>query len=81
MARPSRQRERADSQASTQETENEEETEGETCPECDASLVASADGGELVCEDCGLVVEEGTIDRGPEWRAFDHNERQEKSRV
>jgi transcription initiation factor TFIIB len=34
-----------------------------------------------VCEDCGLVVEEDEIDHGPEWRAFDSRERDEKSRV
>jgi transcription initiation factor TFIIB len=44
-------------------------------------LVADAGGSELVCEDCGLVVEENNVDRGPEWRAFNHQERQSKSRV
>jgi transcription initiation factor TFIIB len=34
-----------------------------------------------VCEDCGLVVEEDEIDHGPEWRAFDSAEKDEKSRV
>jgi transcription initiation factor TFIIB len=53
-----------------------------TCPECEtASLVTSSDRGELVCDACGLVVDEGTIDTGPEWRAFTHDERQQKSRV
>jgi transcription initiation factor TFIIB len=53
-----------------------------TCPECGSDdLVTSSDRGELVCDGCGLVVDEGTIDPGPEWRAFDHQERQEKSRV
>jgi len=37
--------------------------------------------GETVCEDCGLVVETDEIDRGPEWRAFDASEKDEKSRV
>ena len=76
MPGPTRQRERT--------TEEETETEEETgCPECESdSLVRSADGGgELVCEDCGLVIEEENIDRGPEWRAFNHSERQSKSRV
>jgi transcription initiation factor TFIIB len=36
---------------------------------------------ELVCDDCGLVLEERQIDRGPEWRAFNHTERDSKSRV
>jgi transcription initiation factor TFIIB len=50
-----------------------------TCPECDGRLKNS--GSETVCAECGLVVEEDEIDRGPEWRAFDANERDEKSRV
>ncbi|MFQ3284440.1 MAG: transcription initiation factor TFIIB [Natronomonas sp.] len=76
MPGPTRQRERT----SEEETETEDET---GCPECESdSLVRSADGGgELVCEDCGLVIEEENIDRGPEWRAFNHSERQSKSRV
>ncbi len=37
--------------------------------------------GETVCTECGLVVEEDGIDRGPEWRAFDAAEKDEKSRV
>lgn len=52
------------------------------CPECEsASLITSADQGELVCEDCGLIITDTNIDRGPEWRAFNHSERQSKSRV
>ncbi len=34
-----------------------------------------------MCDDCGLVVEEDEIDRGPEWRAFDAREKDQKSRV
>ncbi|NEU58265.1 transcription initiation factor IIB family protein [Halorussus sp. MSC15.2] len=77
MTGPIRQRER------DQETEREQESEeSQTCPECEAgTLVADAGGSELVCEDCGLVVEERNVDRGPEWRAFNHQERQSKSRV
>ena len=59
-----------------------DETEREqTCPECDGRLVSDAEHAETVCEACGLVVEEDGIDRGPEWRAFDAGERDEKSRV
>ncbi|MFC6906576.1 transcription initiation factor IIB [Halalkalicoccus tibetensis] len=60
-----------------------EESEGErVCDECGSdNLVKSDDQGELVCEDCGLIVEGTNIDRGPEWRAFNHSERQSKSRV
>lgn len=51
------------------------------CPECDGSLVVDHDRGERVCSSCGLVAEADQIDRGPEWRAFDAEEREEKSRV
>jgi transcription initiation factor TFIIB len=78
MVRPTRQREREDQ--TEQETSSEEGAR--TCPECDAAaLVRSGDGSELSCDDCGLIVEEEAIDRGPEWRAFNHQERQSKSRV
>ncbi|MFB6142454.1 MAG: transcription initiation factor IIB family protein, partial [Halorientalis sp.] len=80
MVRPSRQREHEREEAS--ETEADEEEEVRNCPECQSdNLVSSADGGEIVCDDCGLVIEEENIDRGPEWRAFNHSERQNKSRV
>jgi transcription initiation factor TFIIB len=67
-----------------EETEGEDvetqASESETCPECDSErLVASGD--ELLCDDCGLVVEADMIDRGPEWRAFNQGERESKSRV
>src|SRR6056297_193246 len=76
MTRSTRQRERE-----TEDSEDEQEGVRE-CPECESSnLVKSSDRGELVCEDCGLVVEEEKIDPGPEWRAFNHAERQQKSRV
>ncbi|MFC6716226.1 transcription initiation factor IIB family protein [Natrialbaceae archaeon GCM10025810] len=63
--------------------ERAREPEGErVCTECESgSLVRSDDRGELVCTRCGLVVEEPNVDRGPEWRAFNHAERQSKSRV
>ncbi|MDS0223156.1 transcription initiation factor IIB [Haloarcula sp. S1AR25-5A] len=65
------------------ETEQTEEEESETlvCPECSGSLLSDSERGETVCEDCGLVVEEDEIDPGPEWRAFDSKEKDEKSRV
>lgn len=50
------------------------------CPECDSRLVFHS-SGELVCEDCGLVVAANLIDYGPEWRAFDATQRREQSRV
>jgi len=79
MSRPGRQREREREESGKQS----EQDEGvNVCPECSSdNVVASADRGEIVCEDCGLVIEDTNIDRGPEWRAFNHSERQSKSRV
>ena len=80
MTRSTRQREREQETEQTEGTSDEEEVR--TCPECASdNLVKSSDRGELICDDCGLVVEEGNIDPGPEWRAFNHQERQQKSRV
>lgn len=39
------------------------------CPECSGSLHTNT--GEVVCRDCGLVIEADTIDPGKEWREFD----------
>ena len=67
----------------TREAEAEERTAPEqtTCPECGGRLHADEEHGETVCADCGLVVSEDSIDRGPEWRAFEPGEKDKKSRV
>jgi len=67
----------------TLEAEAEERTASErtTCPECGGRLHADQEHGETVCADCGLVVSEDSIDRGPEWRAFNPGEKDQKSRV
>jgi transcription initiation factor TFIIB len=67
------------------EEEDVDESAGEAeevvCPECGGKLASDAEHGETVCKECGLVVEEDEIDPGPEWRAFDAKEKDEKSRV
>jgi transcription initiation factor TFIIB len=70
-----------DETAETEATREREEESTTTCPECDGRLLSDAEHGETVCQDCGLVVEEDSIDHGPEWRAFDASERDSKSRV
>ena len=52
------------------------------CPECgSANLVHDYDTGETVCGDCGLVLYEQMMDKGPEWRAFTQEEKASRSRV
>jgi transcription initiation factor TFIIB len=46
------------------------------CPECDGRV--RREETESVCGQCGLVVTEDRIDRGPEWRSFDDDDRDPK---
>lgn len=73
--------ESTDGSESEQAYEEQESESTSACPECGGRLLSDSEHGETVCEECGLVVEEDSIDRGPEWRAFDASEHEEKSRV
>jgi transcription initiation factor TFIIB len=54
----------------------------ENCPECASkNLVHDYDTGETICGDCGLVLYEQMLDKGPEWRAFTQQEKASRSRV
>jgi transcription initiation factor TFIIB len=61
-------------------TENGEETEHD-CPDCGATAIPDEAHGELVCEGCGLVLDDQRIDHGPEWRATTSQEHTEQSRT
>ena len=53
-----------------------------TCPECESTnLVIDIEMGELICGNCGLVIEENILHRGAEWRAFTQQEIKSRSRV
>ncbi|MDZ7702694.1 MAG: transcription initiation factor IIB [Halobacteriales archaeon] len=76
------------SDSTIRERPSDERGEGEradeeehVCPECGGNLVHDSEHGETVCSDCGLVVDEDSIDPGPEWRAFNAGEKDRKSRV
>jgi transcription initiation factor TFIIB len=45
------------------------------CPVCGGLLITDYERGEVVCMQCGLVVAEAVVDAGPEWRAFEKEER------
>lgn len=52
------------------------------CPECNSTRVMrDEEYAEIVCMDCGYVIEAKLTDRGPEWRAFDHEQRAKRTRV
>ena len=50
------------------------------CPECKGKhIIRDPYRGELVCADCGLVIDEDIIDYGPDWRSFDKEEYNKKA--
>lgn len=55
--------------------------EMDVCPECGSKLSTDYERAEVSCVGCGLVVDENMIDKGPEWRAFDSEQRAKRTRV
>jgi transcription initiation factor TFIIB len=52
------------------------------CPECSSThLSKDHSRAELICRNCGLVIDEDLIDYGPEWRAFDSDQHEKRARV
>src|SRR5213596_2967514 len=60
----------------------EEAEEVTRCPECNSGhLSFDYERGELICEECGLVLTDQMIDQGPEWRAFDVEQGEKRART
>ena len=52
------------------------------CPNCGGiKIVSDSETGENICGDCGLVVTEKIIDRGPEYRVFNLLEQNDRLRT
>ena len=52
------------------------------CSECGSiNLILNKDKGEVICKDCGYVVEDRMIDFGQEWREFDHDQADKRRRT
>ncbi|MBI5635673.1 transcription initiation factor IIB [Candidatus Micrarchaeota archaeon] len=52
------------------------------CPDCgNTSFGKNAERGEIVCRKCGSVVAENEYQTGPEWRAFDADQRNSRARA
>jgi len=52
------------------------------CPECTGiNLFWNREKGEVICKDCGLVIEDKMVDFGQEWREFDTEGSQKQRRT
>ncbi len=52
------------------------------CPECGSTnLIRDYEHGELICGECGAVIEDSFIDQGPDWRAFDSEQNDSRART
>lgn len=52
------------------------------CPECTGrNLSHVEDKGEMICKDCGLVIEDKMVDFGQEWREIDQDQAAKKRRT
>ncbi len=67
-------------------TKNQKSLEGKKktakeCPKCEeGELIRDYQHNTLICDNCGRIIKEKIKDRGPEWRAYDQKERQERTR-
>jgi len=51
------------------------------CPECGGKrIIKDFEHGELLCGSCGLIIAENIEDLGPEWRAFDAEQKGKRAR-
>jgi transcription initiation factor TFIIB len=67
---------------STLPVQHVEPSKVQHCPECGSTrLMRDYECAELVCMDCGFVIAAKIADRGPEWRAFDDEQRAKRTRV
>jgi len=66
----------------TSKKERQKIEETVICPDCgSAHLSRDYSRAELICDDCGLVIDEDLIDHGPEWRAFDSEQHEKRART
>jgi len=67
---------------STSSAQNTEPVKIQSCPECGSTrLMRDYECAEIVCMNCGFVLAAKITDRGPEWRAFDDEQRTKRTRV
>ncbi len=58
------------------------DNEVEPCPICESTeRIVDDRKAEVTCARCGCVLDENIIDNGPEWRAFNHDQKIKRARV
>jgi len=68
--------------ADTQKEKREKEELEKECPTCgERTVVRDYQQSVEICDNCGRIVKEEIKDRGPEWRAFNQEGREKKSRA
>ncbi|KXB04965.1 transcription initiation factor IIB [candidate division MSBL1 archaeon SCGC-AAA382A13] len=61
--------------------EKKTEKVGIKCPNCEStSTVRDHHQNILICKNCGRIIKKDIKDTGPEWRAYDQKEREERTR-
>ncbi len=62
--------------------DNTQSFKAQTCPECGSTrVIQDKEYAEVVCITCGFVLQSNLADRGPEWRAFNSEQRAKRTRV
>ncbi len=61
--------------------EFEDHTGDSKCPTCSKKLIGDHDKGELICPSCGFVLVDNFLDRGPEWKAIDPEDKAKRVRA
>ena len=52
------------------------------CPECRSNQLSKDYArAELVCRNCGFILDENMIDQGPEWRSYDSEQQEKRART
>jgi transcription initiation factor TFIIB len=64
------------------QTDSYSKEDVQSCPVCNCTeTVIDHQRAEVTCARCGLVLDENLIDQGPEWRAFDNEQRTKRTRA
>lgn len=76
-----RRQQESETEQSDENTEDKENKFEVDVEDIDEEELIKNENGELMHPETGIIVDEDNIDRGPEWRAYNSEERNEKSRT